>query len=268
MEPKRWVNEHESPEVRLALRAGIAMLPPPDAERACWAALGAALASGGAVALSAGAAGALGSVPASTAPSALGLGAVTKLLAIGASVGVLVSGGAAVVSHLSRDAAAPHGAVAPAPGGTSTPSTVRAVPAGDAPRKPDGTDALELRAVERESTPSVAAAPAEKSVDRSAPPPAPANGGEPARASRSNEESALVLSAREALRAGDPGEALRMLERARQAFGAGSLGEERLALEIDASLAAGKTAQAKRAARTFLSLYPQSPHAARFRALQ
>jgi hypothetical protein len=58
-----------------------------------------------------------------------------------------------------------------------------------------------------------------------------------------------------------------MLDRARQAFGRGRLAEERLALEIDALLGAGRTQQAKRTARTFLERYPKSPHAARFHAM-
>jgi hypothetical protein len=58
-----------------------------------------------------------------------------------------------------------------------------------------------------------------------------------------------------------------VLGRARQSFGQGNLGEERLALEVDARLAAGDTRGAKRLALRFLERYPLSPHAPRLRAL-
>jgi hypothetical protein len=257
MEPKRWLNEHQSPEVRLALRAGVAVAPPPELQRECWTALGAALAAGGAAAISTSVV--LGSASAAVKPSALGAGALLKLFGIGASVGVLVAGGAAAVSRF--------GATEPATArpALGVPASAVEPAADERPARPVEPDsALTARAPvgRAEPTPAVATPPA-ATEPRAAEVPAPSLSPSIA----SSEESTLVLSAREALRAKDPEEALRMLDRARQSFGRGRLAEERLALEIDALLAAGRAPQAKRAALTFLERYPQSPHAARFRAL-
>ena len=82
------------------------------------------------------------------------------------------------------------------------------------------------------------------------------------RASRLAEESRMVLEARNALRSGDPGAALRLLEAARIAFPDGGLVQEREALTIEALARSGQREVASRRAEAFLRDYPKSPHAA------
>lgn len=81
------------------------------------------------------------------------------------------------------------------------------------------------------------------------------------------EESRLVGAAREALRAGDAGRALELLTDARRRFPGGVLGQERAALGIEALMQSGARAEAAESARRFLAAFPNSPHAARVRAL-
>jgi hypothetical protein len=251
MEPKRWVLAHESADVRLALRAGIAMEPPPEAEGACWSALGAALA--GSVVLGAAAEAAASSASVSAAKaSSLTFPALLKLFGIGASVGVLATGGIAVVSR-----------------------------AGE-PEHPAATTPVVAKARSHGATTVTPPSASAETKDVVVPPHAREPKKEPQRmvgvggamsppqagpASAAIEESELVLSARDALRAGDPQRALAILGQAQRAFGAGALAEERLALAVDAWMAAGRVAEGKRAARLFLERYPRSAHAARFETL-
>lgn len=85
--------------------------------------------------------------------------------------------------------------------------------------------------------------------------------------SRLREESALVLRARERLRAGDPAGALRLLADARSRFPQGALGQEREALTIEALAAERNTGEARAHAEEFLRENPDSPHGARVRAI-
>ena len=71
--------------------------------------------------------------------------------------------------------------------------------------------------------------------------------------------------ARDALRAGDPGGALAMLEAARARFPRGVLLQERQVLTIEALAASGDRARASRQARGFLRQFPASPLASRVR---
>jgi hypothetical protein len=80
------------------------------------------------------------------------------------------------------------------------------------------------------------------------------------------EESRLVAAARDALRSGNAGRALALLERARREFPRGTLAQEREALSIEALAASGQTKVAAERARRFLDAHPSSMHAARVRS--
>ena len=84
----------------------------------------------------------------------------------------------------------------------------------------------------------------------------------PNRASSLREESLAVIAARQALRANDAASALRLLEQAQQRFKQGALAEERESLTIEALAKSGQVSRASSRARTFLTRYPRSPHAA------
>lgn len=95
---------------------------------------------------------------------------------------------------------------------------------------------------------------------------APSGGADPTvteRASRLREESLLLGQARGALRGGNAGEALRLLEVSRTRFPDGMLGQEREALTIEALARGGNRAAASARAAAFVRAYPQSPHAQR-----
>ncbi|HVY30838.1 MAG TPA: hypothetical protein VHB79_29970 [Polyangiaceae bacterium] len=79
-------------------------------------------------------------------------------------------------------------------------------------------------------------------------------------ASQLLEEGQAVLAARAALRSGDTGRCLRLLDQARERFARGALGQEREALAIEALGRSGQSAAARRRAQTFLQKYPQSPY--------
>jgi outer membrane protein assembly factor BamD (BamD/ComL family) len=81
------------------------------------------------------------------------------------------------------------------------------------------------------------------------------------RASRLAEESRMVLEARNALRSGDLGGALRLLDAAKTEFQDGALTQEREALTIEALARSGRREIASRRAEAFLRDYPKSPHA-------
>jgi hypothetical protein len=103
------------------------------------------------------------------------------------------------------------------------------------------------------------ASSAEKAPDLHAPAalPAPSSA-----ASQLGEESQAVLRIRQALRSGDPGLALGLLEQARGKFPRGALGQEREALMIEALAQSGARAAAEKRALAFLRAYPKSPYAA------
>ncbi len=82
-----------------------------------------------------------------------------------------------------------------------------------------------------------------------------------ARRSRLREEAAVIADARGALRSGNPGQALVLLEAARIRFPDGVLGQEREALSIEALARGGQSSAASARARAFLAAYPNSAHA-------
>jgi outer membrane protein assembly factor BamD (BamD/ComL family) len=71
----------------------------------------------------------------------------------------------------------------------------------------------------------------------------------------------MTRAARSALRSGNPGEALRLIQQIQGKFGAGLLGQEREALTIEALGRSGQREQARTRAEAFLRAFPSSPHA-------
>ena len=116
------------------------------------------------------------------------------------------------------------------------------------------------RSSHRPSSPAAA-----RTVDSE--PPAVESGQEGRRASRLAEESAAVVAIRKTLLAGEPAEALRMLDRASAHFSDGILGQEREALAVRALVESGQKDAARRRGEAFLRVFPRSPHAAELQAL-
>jgi outer membrane protein assembly factor BamD (BamD/ComL family) len=75
-----------------------------------------------------------------------------------------------------------------------------------------------------------------------------------------------LKAAEQALRAGDPGSALRALDEHARRYPNGSLAEERTVSRVLALCAAGRTDEARGVARNFLASRPSSPHLSRVRA--
>jgi hypothetical protein len=76
-----------------------------------------------------------------------------------------------------------------------------------------------------------------------------------------------VDRARRSLAGGDPADALRRIDAYEARFARGALRDEAEVLRVEALLGAGDRAAATRAADRFLAAHPDSPHAARVRAL-
>ena len=105
-------------------------------------------------------------------------------------------------------------------------------------------------------------------VDRAPVVPSPnASASPPPRASSLHEESALLESVREALAASQPARASVELDRYDAQFASGILAEEAAVLRIEALLAAGDRAAARRAADAFAQSHPASSYAPHVRAL-
>jgi outer membrane protein assembly factor BamD (BamD/ComL family) len=77
---------------------------------------------------------------------------------------------------------------------------------------------------------------------------------------RARLESQRVAEARGLLRAGNPGQALRLLAAVGAEFPDGVLVQEREALIIDALLSSGQREKARQRAQDFVNRYPGSPH--------
>jgi hypothetical protein len=88
---------------------------------------------------------------------------------------------------------------------------------------------------------------------------------EGAPASSLEEETKRLREAHKALRSGQPERALELLEEQSATFAAGELREERAAARVFALCEAGKTSEAKAAAKAFLIKSPRSPLAGRVR---
>ncbi|HEY3493353.1 MAG TPA: outer membrane protein assembly factor BamD, partial [Polyangiaceae bacterium] len=81
------------------------------------------------------------------------------------------------------------------------------------------------------------------------------------------EEAALLRRARSELRGGRLAEAFATLEASRERFSLPELAQEREALLIELLYRSGEPARAAEKARSFLSRYPESPHAAKLRSI-
>lgn len=251
-DPKRLMDAMDgSPEERELLRAaGSEGLPATD-RRAIWASIEASVALTAATAKLGSTAGGSGS--SATTVGAIGLG---KVVALGAVTLALGAGGYALLrspgEHGSKSA---HGDVATRP----LPSF-----ASSAPAAPPSEVVPALAASNGASGETVAASPngaANVELRRAEPAPSPRPSAS-STASLLREESLAVLSARQALKGGDYGAALKQIEEMRHRFPRGALSQEREALSIEALAKSGAGAAAARRARAFLQRYPKSPYAA------
>jgi hypothetical protein len=276
--PKRWLEDDDaSSAVRDVLRAGSAVDPPEGASREVWLALAAQIGAAGAAAAGASANATAGAGTGAGAGATTGAasGGLIKAILIGAISGVVaVSGYSALEPVLSPPAPAPPTVVEPslapqkAPlgprGATPVPSEQSSsVPAstGDARAPASGGAAPAVSTSPAPSSEAPAISPgASAGAD------APSPGSPEERASRLREENELLSQARGALRGGDPGRAMLLLEQARQKFPGGVLGQEREALTIEALAKGGAREAASVRAAAFIKAHPTSPHAARLQA--
>lgn len=298
--PKRWLEDDDAAgAVRDVLRAGREVDPPEGAEKAVWLALvaqigvaGAGGAAGGAAGSSAAGGGAAGgsataagatsakiAAGAGTTASAAGgaaSGGVLKAILIGAFSGVVAVSGYSVIEPAPPPPApvAPAEAEpAPAPQKVATP--IQTAPASSVSPSPvpssaplptegarDPSSPVVAPSAPTEPEPSVAAPAGTSDVGAGAPSPGSAE----ERESRLREENELLRQARGALRGGDPGRAMLLLEQSRQKFPGGVLGQEREALTIEALARGGAREAASSRAAAFIKAHPTSPHAARLQA--
>ncbi|AKV00202.1 hypothetical protein AKJ09_06865 [Labilithrix luteola] len=199
--------------------------------------------------------------PASTAASVVTNVGTWKLVAALA----LAAGGlaATVVSRTSYTSATPLPAVT-SEATTSSPAALPGQSAGSpAPSAPFVSN--EIASVSIHDLPSApsalrptprVAAPSLRSES-----PQPANAG-----ARLAEETGRLAAIRSAVAAGDPREALRLLDGYEAEFASGVLSEEAEVLRIECLERMGNAAQASERARRFLRERPASPYAARVRA--
>ncbi|MGH1345603.1 MAG: hypothetical protein ACRBN8_28825 [Nannocystales bacterium] len=80
-------------------------------------------------------------------------------------------------------------------------------------------------------------------------------------------EMALVETARQRLRAGQPAEALKAVQQHAVRFPRGQMIEDRRVLRVEALCALGKASQANAEVRMFAEAFPRSAHTTRLRAL-
>jgi hypothetical protein len=303
-DPKRLLDTRELGELgKSALGAAVELDPPAGARERVWSDLGARLPLAGDpvpdLAADVGGAGLGGVGGAAAAGTASTLGVtVAKVTGGLVALAAIATGGAVATGAFDASPPKPAPAVSaavntPKAGGTKPASTADARPAPDpnsvpaamassseaakaslkaAPgeattRQPlvrSGSERRMPAAVETsQAAPSTASFPTTETGPASAPD--KATGSDLVAAVR--EESRLVGAAREALRAGDARAALALLAQARERFPAGVLGQERAALGVEASLQSGARAEALESGRRFLAAFPNSPHAARVRAL-
>jgi hypothetical protein len=90
---------------------------------------------------------------------------------------------------------------------------------------------------------------------------------QPAAASSLLEETRLIAEAQRALNAGAPGKALALIEQHSRRFAEGDLAQERDAARVLALCALGRSGDAQRARQAFARSWPDSPLAARVRAV-
>ena len=207
-------------------------------------------------------------------------GGLLKAILIGAFGGVIAVTG---FSALEPAAPSPPTPAALSPGAAPAPTKDRAAPAaprGPAPSSEPSTQPAAAQpspadppAISASASPPLVA-PSSTEAPGAAPPAAP---GSPAGADSAapvpgsaedrerllREEREMVNKARTALRGGDTGGAMRLLEQARQKFPGGALGQEREALAIETLAKSGAREAASTRAASFIKAHPTSPHAAR-----
>lgn len=267
---------------RRALEAARDVRPPTHFAGAVWPALAAKLPGAAATGVGATAAG---------VGATAGAGAV-KALIVGAVIGVAAVGGRAVWPTASSPAALPPIAerasleARPAPPAAmvespSAPSIVEAPNPPSLPTEPSSISRTGSASVESAPRPTPSEAPGESKGARAAAlaPTTESSRNEPSRpatatgaaspitAADAREESRLVATAREALRAGAPAQALALLEQTRLRFPAGTLLQEREALTIEALAGSGQRASAIERARAFARDNPGSPYTGRVQAI-
>lgn len=187
------------------------------------------------------------------AVGASGLGVIAaKAVAVGLGIGLAVNVASTVATQVvDSKPAAP--AVAP----VSAPRAREALPVNRAKPLPVTSPNVAVTTAPAEATvPSAATAAAARLLVS-----------EPATSDELREESALLVRTREALNASDGARALELIRESRERFVGARLAQERDALEVQALVMAGETAQATARARTFLARYPESPHAEKIRAI-
>jgi outer membrane biosynthesis protein TonB len=138
-----------------------------------------------------------------------------------------------------------------------------------APPPPAVVKPVEPEATAEPAQPAPAAAPAPRVEETPAVPAARAPKSAPSASSGSTlaDEVKALGRAKAALSAGNPQQALRELDAYRAAFPAGKLGQEATVTRIEALVASGDRATAKRLGERFLSHSAKSPYAARVRSL-
>jgi outer membrane lipoprotein YfiO len=191
-------------------------------------------------------------------------GAMAKAVVIGAVLGVLTVGGAAVWPTaslpLSRTTEASPSSLARAVENVAPSPIVEAAPASTfaaiAPPLPDPPRAAAPLAPRPRAASSTAIEVVAANDAPSSPPKAISIG----------EETALLREAQRSLKQGDGARAMAVLDDLAARHPAGVLREERLAARVFALCAEGKTDQAREAARRFLAEMPTSVQADRVRA--
>jgi hypothetical protein len=255
------------------LRAGANLEPPKGADAAIFAALLAKTAAGAAATAStakaaaatasqassvakasagaakAGAAAVAAKTGAGGAAIATAAGAgLLKSVLIGAGSAIFVLGTYSVVAPPAKD-----DAPVPTVAAVVAPPPVVATPTPKTPQNSGVAPApTEVTSADPAPPPSAAAPHAAKSADSDI--------------DRLKQESAMLATARDALRRGDAAGALAQLEKTRAAFPGGVLVQEREALTIEALYQRGDRGAAAERAKAFLKAYPASPHATRIAA--
>jgi len=254
-DPRRLLGGDASDFERELLRSWDAEQPSAAARAKVLAAMGIGAGAATAAAVKVGAAAAGGSLAPKAAAATLGGFAAAKWAAL--AVGVAVVGATAgyvrheAHVHETRSVmSAPASVAAPPP-----PSIAPSIPLATAETAPVETPVAAPVVAVAEDAPRARVVEARA---KAVPAPHP---------SALGEQVSALDSARRALAAGDAPAAVGALDDYAVRFPDGALVEEAEALRVQALLAAGDRAAATRAGDRFLAAHPNSPHAARVRAL-
>jgi hypothetical protein len=248
-DPERLLDgDSESPLVRTMISAARDEQPPERALQRTLLAVGAGVAVLGASAAAGGASiGATSSAIQATTTTSFGL--IAKWLGIGASAGLLTAGAALQVEQHFADRPTPRLTAAPPAAVEAAPANQAGAPRPIAPTQRDPEPGAKQPAKARPP----ALAPSEPLLEEDDP--------------SLNAEVAALDRARKALASGNSERALAELGAYNKEFPAGRLGPEALFLRMEAAAHRGDHAAAESAARQLLASHPNSPHAARARAV-